>query len=218
MATGSTLSSVPPWIMGLRMQLRTALGPGWSVSPMRDKAKLFARFQNGERKSLVLPCLWLPASSSEILRTAETMHQLLQSGLSFDSAKAHVLGHSSGTLPGAASPTSPDFADLWEHFGNFKVKATGQVKLSTWQKDYLITGERLREDKPSQPESAKALLRAIGERWPPGSRRREIVVQHVAALCGGQWKRVSSRRNDGHLLHGSGRSWDPRPRSKRPFR
>ena len=149
---------------------------------MRYRPKLFARFDNGERKSVVLPCHWLPASSSEILRSAETMHQLLQSGLSFDSAKAHVIGQSSGALPGAPSPAGIDLPDLWERFGEFKFKTTGQVKLSTWQKDYRITGERLREIEPSGPESAKALLRAVGERWVHGTRRREIAVQHVAAM------------------------------------
>lgn len=205
MARSASPSSTPAWIEGLRMQLKLAVGTSWNVSPMRDKAKLFARFDDGSRKSMVLPCLWLPASSSEILRAAETMHQLIQSGLSFDKAKEHVLGPSGAALPGAASPSAVDLVEIWERFGDYKVRGTGQIKLSTWQKDYRITGGRLREVQSQSPASAKDLLRAIADRWDPGSRRREIAVQHMAAML--RWA-----IEEGHL---SAEQWTPPPKISR---
>jgi integrase len=71
---------------------------------------------------------------------------------------------------------------VWEAFGHHKVQRTGQIKPSTWQVDYGKTEKRLTEVAASALD-AKSLLTLASEAWPPGARRRQVVLQHLAAMC-----------------------------------
>jgi integrase len=164
------------------MQLRAEVGRAINVAAMRKKARLCVNFDVGPRKYVVLPMPWLPASSPDILQAALTLYRLLSSGMGLDAAKAQVVGSRHKAISKPASSSSLDLMGIWEKFGDYKVRGTGQIKPSTWQKDYRITGERLLEVQSSDFQSAKDLLRAISERWKPGTRRREIALQQVTAM------------------------------------
>lgn len=165
----------------------SSVGRAWSVSPMRGKAKLFARFDDGSRKSVVLPIPWVPASTSDILNTTVAIAQLVATGKSFDDAKNLVLGGGLGSLKALPAESSPDvdLINCWKTFGENKVHRTGQIKATTWAKDYAPTTARIAElacAEAKTPSTAKQLLAEAGLPWPPGSRRRQMVIQQLAAM------------------------------------
>lgn len=171
-------TAYPLWVRGMRANLLSSVGKAWSVSPMRGKAKLFVRFSNGARRSVVLPFAWVPAQGRDIQAAAEQIAAQVAAGVPLPKAAAPFTGK-----PGAALPpptTGGDLLAAWEAFGRFKV-GTGAIKSTTWAKDYRSSAARLIEVR-DQATTAKELLTAIGEQWPPGSRRRQIAVQHVAAM------------------------------------
>jgi len=149
---------------------------------MRGKAKLFVRYEDGTRKSVVLPYAWVRASARDIQTSSEQIAKQVATGLSLSDAADRVLGRTNGHLP--ARPASPggDLLGAWERFGQFKVHGTGQVKPSTWDKDYGATGRRLGELSTRDMITAKQLLSEVGACWDPGSRCRQIAVQQVAAM------------------------------------
>jgi integrase len=178
MATPQQDTAVPLWVRGLRANLLGSIGRPWSVSPMRGKAKLFVRFSDGSRRSVVLPYAWVPAQARDIQAAAEQIAAQLAAGIPLAEAAAPFTGNA-----GAAPPPPIAGGDLlaaWEAFGHHKV-TTGAIKPTTWAKDYRPSAERLAEVH-SRATTAKELLTAIGEQWPAGARRRQIAVQHVAAM------------------------------------
>jgi integrase len=188
MATPQQDTAYPLWVRGLRANLLGSIGRAWSVSPMRNRAKLFVRFSDGSRRSVVLPYAWVPAQARDIQAAAEQIAAQVAAGVPLTKAAAPFTGKPDAALP--PPTTGGDLMAAWERFGAFKV-GTGAIKASTWGRDYRPSAARLAEVS-ERATTAKELLGAIGERWPPGSRRRQIAVQHVAAML--RWS-----VDEGHL-------------------
>ncbi len=173
------MAASPLWVQGLRSQLRVAVGPAWRLAEQRGAAKLDVRFQDGSRRTVVLPYRWLPSDARAIQEGVERIAAGVAAGLSLQQAVKQLQG-------GAPAPAAPavnmetDLLATWESFGRFKV-STGSIKASTWSKDYAASAARLQKV-AGQAHNAKDLLTAIGEAWPAGARRRQIAVQHVAAM------------------------------------
>jgi integrase len=149
---------------------------------MRGSAKLFLRYADGKRKSVVLPYAWVPGSARDILTTTERIAELVATGLPLPDAADRLLGKRNGDQPAAPATAGDEILFTWERFGLYKVSVTGQVKASTWVKDYTATARRLRELAPKMPTTAKQLLGEVGQAWEPGSRSRQIAVRQVAAM------------------------------------
>ncbi|WP_193815604.1 hypothetical protein [Cyanobium sp. LEGE 06143] len=147
---------------------------------MRGKAKLFCRFADGSRQSVVLPFAWVPAQAREIQAAVEAIAGQVAAGASLAEATAPFTGRAAALPAPAAPPEEPDLLRLWRRFGEEKVRS-GRIKPTTWEKDYGQTG-RVLPQVVEQASNAKELLSQLGEKWPAGSRRRQIAVQHVAAM------------------------------------
>lgn len=173
----------PSWVIGLRNQLATTIGPAYRVTEQRGKAKLYVRFSNGSRATSVLPFKWVPAQAGAIQRAVEEIAQTMATGRAFKDAIKILngtIGNNSlvpNPLPGGAAE---QLLMIWERFGEYKVRRTGEIKASTWAKDYGQTGKRL--SAITNAVDAKALLSLAGEAWEPGSRRRQICCQHLSAM------------------------------------
>jgi len=173
------MADPPLWVKGLRSQLRMTVGPAWRLVEQRGAAKLDVRFQDGSRKTVVLPYRWLPADSRAIQECVEQIAAAVAAGLSLQQALKQIQG-------GAPAPAAPapdmetDLLSTWENFGRFKV-STGAIKPTTWSRDYASSAARLQKV-AGEAKNAKDLLTAVGEGWPAGARRRQIAVQHVAAM------------------------------------
>lgn len=178
MASKQQESAAPLWVRGLRANLMASVGRAWSVSPMRGKAKLFVRFGDGSRRSVVLPHEWVPAQAREIQAAVEKIAEQVAAGASLAEAAAPYTG--SQKAPPAQPAETPDLLQVWSRFGEDKVRS-GRIKPITWAKDYGQTGHRLAQVVEGA-SSAKQLLTKLGEKWPAGARRRQIAVQHVAAM------------------------------------
>ncbi|QPN65273.1 hypothetical protein [Synechococcus sp. CBW1006] len=145
---------------------------------MRGKAKLFVRFADGSRRSVVLPYAWVPAQAREIQAAVERIVEQVAAGSSLVEAAAPF----TGTQKAAPAPPAgtPDLMGIWSRFGEDKVRS-GRIKPTTWAKDYKQTEKRLSQVVEGST-NAKELLCTLGEKWPAGARRRQIAIQHVAAM------------------------------------
>jgi integrase len=179
MPTPQQAAAVPLWVRGLRANLLGSVGRSWGVIEQRGKAKVFVRFSDGTRRSVVLPYAWVPAQARSILQAVEVLSQALHAGRTLEEAMVAIRG-SSAPPPPVAHAVEDDLLAVWQAFGQFKV-GSGAIKPTTWAKDYAPSAARLVEVH-SSATTAKELLTAIGEQWPAGARRRQIVVQHITAM------------------------------------
>jgi integrase len=195
----------PVWVQGLRAQLRSTVGPAFRVGEQRGKAKLDVRFSDGSRGTAVLPVQWLPAQARTIQEHVERIAQQLALGRTLKQALESITGAiPQAPAPSIASDGQPLLA-AWEAFGNYKVIVSRQIKKTTWETVYSHTGKRLEAIAP-QVQDAKSLLALAGEAWETGTRRRQTVLQHLAAMC--RWA------VENELLRAE--SWTP-PSSLRSF-
>ncbi len=130
----------------------------------------------------MLPFAWMPAMARDILGTTERIAQLVATGLTLQEAADRVLGLRSPGAPTAPATAKGELLQAWERFGHYKVQVSGQVKASTWERDYSATTLRLEELALGNLTGAKQLLVEVGSAWEPGSRRRQIVVRQVVAM------------------------------------
>lgn len=172
------MTDSPLWVRGLRSQLAQTLGPAWRVYEQRGKTKLDVRFNDGSRQSAVLPYPWLPASARGIQDTVESVAADVAAGLELMEA----VGRIRGTTPSAplGRTEKSGLMEIWERFGDFK-RSTGAIKPTTWQRDYYTSAKRL-EEIHQTARNAKELLTEAGRKWPAGGRRRQIAIQHIAAM------------------------------------
>jgi len=171
----------PVWVQGLRAQLRSTVGPAFRVGEQRGKAKLDVRYSDGSRGTAVLPVQWLPAHARTIQELVERVAQQLALGRTLKQALESITGVTpQAPAPSAAADGRPLIA-AWEAFGHYKV-TRNRIKQQTWDTVYAQTGKRLEVIAP-QVQDAKSLLTLAGEAWEPGMRRRQTVLQHLAAMC-----------------------------------
>jgi len=171
----------PVWVQGLRAQLRSTVGPAFRVGEQRGKAKLDVRYSDGSRGTAVLPVQWLPAHARTIQELVERVAQQLALGRTLKQALESITGVTpQAPAPSAAADGRPLLA-AWEAFGHYKV-TRNRIKQQTWDTVYAQTGKRLEVIAP-QVQDAKSLLTLAGEAWDPGMRRRQTVLQHLAAMC-----------------------------------
>lgn len=147
---------------------------------MRGKAKVFCRFSDGSRRSVVLPFAWVPAQAREIQAAVEQLAIQVVAGASLQEAAAVFTGGRDPVPVPEPAPNGVALLEVWERFGQDKVRS-GSIKATTWAKDYGQTGKRLAQVVEGAG-NVKELLVKLGETWPAGSRRRQIAVQHVAAM------------------------------------
>ena len=172
--------SVTPWVQGLRSQLKLSVGPAYRVGEQRGKCKLDVRFEDGCRKTAVLPIPWLPAQAQLIQRAVEAIAGQVAMGLPLADAVATYAGATPAAPSAAAAPIQAQLMDAWEAFGHYKVQQTGQIKPTTWAEEYHYTAKRL--EQVADAVNAVKLLTRAGEAWKPGQRRRQITLQHIAAM------------------------------------
>jgi len=174
-------TDAPIWVQGLRTQLRSTVGPAFRIGEQRGRAKLDVRFADGSRGTAVLPVQWMPAQARGIQDAVEHVAKQLALGRSLRQAVDAL----TGATPGAPAPVIADrgkqLLSAWEAFGRYKVERTGQIKATTWKTDYGKTAKRLTAV-ASDASDAKNLLGLASTAWPPGSRRRQVVLQHLAAM------------------------------------
>ena len=174
-------ADAPIWVQGLRAQLRSTVGPAYRIGEQRGKAKLDVRFADGSRGTAVLPVQWIPAQARAIQDAVERVAKQLSVGRTLRQA----LDQLTGAIPNAPSAAAVDpgskLLATWEAFGRHKVDLTGEIKPSTWRVDYGKTAKRLAEV-ASDASDAKTMLTLAAAAWPPGSRRRQVVLQHMAAM------------------------------------
>lgn len=166
------------WVEALRHNVQVAAGRGWTVSPNHGRAKLFVSVAGGGRRSISLGIPWEPGEAGVILTAVRQIALATTGGLPLEAAAVQVLQRQQqAAVKPSSARTKP--LEVWEQFGSWKVE-TGQITASTWQAVYGPTGRRLRE--LSSVMGAEELLSAAGGPWPAGSRRRQIVLQHLAAM------------------------------------
>jgi len=168
-----------PWVQGLRSQLRQSIGTAWRIGEQRGKAKLDVRFSDGTRKTVVLPIPWLPAQARAIQDAVEQIATAVAAGHPLSDATNQIRGHSPPP-PIGSSTAAAELLETWQRFGESKLRS-GAIKPSTWSNDYATTAKRLNAV-AEEASNARELLTAVGEHWAPGARRRQIAVQHVAAM------------------------------------
>ena len=127
---------------------------------MRGKAKLFCRFADGSRQSVVLPFAWVPAQAREIQAAVETVAGQVAAGASLAEAAAPFTGKTAPLPAPQALPEGPDLLRLWRRFGEEKMRS-GRIKPTTWEKDYGQTG-RVLPQVVGQAGNAKELLTWLG--------------------------------------------------------
>ncbi len=195
----------PPWVQGLRAQLRATVGSAWRIGEQRSKAKLDVRFDDGTRAYAVLPLIWQPAQARAIQQMVEDLARQVAAGRTFKESLQAIVGRTPSAPVAAATPAADQLLTAWEAFGTHKVHRTGQIKQGTWDRDYGQTRKRL-EQVAHRALDARELLHAAGEAWEPGSRRRQITIQHLT-----QWLRWAV---DADLLAAD--RWSP-PAVLRPY-
>jgi integrase len=175
-------SDAPPWVQGLRAQLKSTVGPAYRLGEQSGKAKLDVRYADGTRGTAVLPFLWVPGQARHIQEVVERVAQQLAMGLTLRQALEVIRGKAVPPPERGIAPVGLELLAAWEAFGVYKVHRTGQIKDSTWLVDYGKSAKRL-QVVADKAVDAKSLLTLAGEAWPPGSRRRQVVLQHLAAMC-----------------------------------
>lgn len=171
----------PDWVQALRTLLRREIGPAWRVMEQRGKAKLDIRLEDGSRSYATLALPWEPASARAIQEAVERIAALVGQGQTLKAALASLNLSQNRAAPVAAkNKNSEILLAAWKSFGHYKVEMTGQIKPETWDKVYGRTEKRLKEviDSPD----AKTLLERAGTIWEPGSRGRQIALQHISSM------------------------------------
>lgn len=176
-------SSNPDWVQALRTLLRRELGPAWCVVEQRGKTKLNVRLDDGTRAYATLPISWEAASARAIQDAVEEVARLVRKGRTLKAAVEIV---SRTAERGAAAPaaarndSSHLLLECWKGFGDFKVSQSGQIKANTWKTVYARTEKRLMQ--VLHATDAKSLLEMAAAAWEPGSRSRQIALQHLSSM------------------------------------
>ncbi len=174
-------TDAPIWVQGLRTQLRSTVGPAFRIGEQRGRAKLDVRFSDGSRGTTVLPVQWMPAQARAIQDAVEHVAKQLALGRDLRQALDGLVGPTQNVPAPVIADQGKQLLNIWEAFGRYKVERTGQIKATTWKTDYGKTAKRLAAV-VSDASDAKSLLTLASEAWPPGSRRRQVVLQHLAAM------------------------------------
>ena len=173
-------SETEPWVSSLRTFIRDALGNSWQVKDKGGATNLRIRLDDGTRvyRNLGLP--WCKASASSIRESVEEIHDLvIHKNISVNEAVERVKQTRSKT-PEAARRANPKLLiSAWENYANYKVNVSGDVSPKTWQIEY---GKTFRKLKQVAAANATELLIEIGKSYEPGSRSRQIRVQHIEAF------------------------------------
>jgi len=175
-------TSNPDWVQALRTLLRSEIGSAWCVVEQRGRTKLNVRLDDGTRAYATLPISWDAASARAIQDAVEEVARLVRKGRSLKAAVATVSGtveKAPAAPAGARSDSSQQLMAAWRAFGDFKVRED-KIKLSTWNSVYRRTERRLVQ--ALHAESADELLEMAAATGKPGSRGRQIALQHLAAM------------------------------------
>ncbi len=197
-------SETEPWVSSLRTFIRDALGTSWQVKDKGGTTNLRIRLDDGTRiyRNLGLP--WCKASAAGIRESVEEIHELvIHQKVSVEEAVERVKQTRSKTPRAARRPNPKLLITAWESYENYKVKVSGDVSPKTWQIEYGKTFRRLKEVAAA---NANDLLIEIGKKYEPGSRSRQIRIQHTAAFL-----RWATSRASGHFLPAD--NWTPPPKN-----
>ena len=92
-------SDAPPWVQGLRAQLKSTVGPAYRLGEQSGKAKLDVRYADGTRGTAVLPVLWVPGQARHIQEVVERVAQQLAMGLTLRQALEVIRGNAVPPCP-----------------------------------------------------------------------------------------------------------------------
>ena len=229
-------SEAPDWVQSMRTFLRGEIGPSWQLMERRGKTvSLGVRLDDGTRVYRNLPVFWERAQQSKIQELVLEVHELVikKNVCSFEEAIERI-NKSNSEVPSATDRANPMLLlAAWEKYEHYKVKQKGDVSQANWNREYggrinnEINPPRLKdkgktylrlkqiaktatnsnellikigdyEDKYKKPEPVKPLE--------PGSRSRQIRVQHIAAFL-----RWATSKKSGYLLKPE--NWSAPPRN-----
>ncbi|MCP9930607.1 hypothetical protein KBY82_07415 [Cyanobium sp. AMD-g] len=171
----------PPWVASLRALLKTSHGFGWTVREIHGHVQLTHRYPDGSRSSAVLDLPWSPEAATAVaVRVQEIRSRMESQGLGLKEA-ADLL-----QAPAAAVQGAIDWPGLVERFRKHKVEDTGDVSAATFEAVYrpiMWQVQGVMGTRPI-PRDGRALLAALCDRYggEPGSRGRQIRIQHAAQL------------------------------------
>ncbi|WP_320667438.1 hypothetical protein [Prochlorococcus sp. MIT 1307] len=195
----------PDWVQGLRTHLRDNLSPHWQVIERKGRrACLGIRLEDGSRIYRNLPAYWERAQEPRIRKLADEIFELhMVKKVPLDEAIERVKKTNSDGPRASRRPNPKLLITAWESYGNYKVKVSGDVSQKTWDVEYGKTFRRLKEVAAS---NANDLLIEIGKQNEPGSRSRQIKVQHIAAFL-----RWATSKASNHFLPAD--NWTPPPKN-----
>ena len=197
-------SETEPWEQSLRTILRDTVGLNWQVKENKGKAKIRIRFDDESRVEKALGLEWCKANSSNIRESVTEIHDLvIHQKVSVDEAVERVKKTRSKAPKAARKPNPKLLITAWESYKNYKVKVSGDVTQKTWDVEY---GKTFRQLNQVATTNANDLLIEIGKSYEPGSRSRQIRVQHIAAFL-----RWATSRSSGHFLPAD--NWTPPPKN-----
>ncbi len=193
-----------PWVQSLRTFLRDSVGPKWQVREIRGKSYLAVRYEGEKRVFRNLGFTWSRGNAAQIREAVEEIYDLVvRKSISLEEAVERVKKTKVATPKTAKRANPKALLNAWEKYESFKVKVAGDVTQDTWNKEYGKTFRRLKEVAAA---NANDLLIEVGKKYEPGTRSRQIRVQHVAAFL-----RWAVSKQSGYLLPED--AWTPPPKN-----
>ena len=197
-------SEAEPWVQNLRGFLRDSVGTQWQVRNIRGMAYLAVRFEDKKRVERNLGLNWSRGNAAKIRDAVEEIFDLVvRKHIGLNEALLRVKTTKSDK-PKAVRRANPKLLlSAWEQYESYKVKVAGDVTQDTWDKEYGKTFRRLKEVAAA---NVNDLLIEVGKKYEPGTRSRQIRVQHVAAFL-----RWAVSKQSGYLLPED--AWTPPPKN-----
>jgi integrase len=177
---GLPMDSSPRWVATLRNALKGEHGRGWSVREKYGRVQITRRFEDGTRSAVDTAIGWDPAAVRPTLELIAAIRERME-GQQLGLRDAYrMLADAPQTQPGAI-----DWPAVVERYRDARI-GSGQIKLSTWQRDCAYRMERALkclEARPT-PRDGRGLLERYRQRWcgAAGTTGRKRQLLDVAAL------------------------------------
>ena len=176
-------ASTEPWEERLRKAVREQHPFGYSIRPIRGQIQVQRYWlDTGKRETAMLPLEWHKSSQRDLLNALDGINKALTRGLGLKDAVRLVFDLRD--VPNVRV----NWSEVLDLFRRYKIE-TGDVKESTWDKEYKPRLEWFVEqlNSPSGANDATKALEAMrvgrnGQGGEPGSRGRKLRVQYAAQM------------------------------------
>ena len=176
-------ASTEPWEERLRKAVREQHPFGYSIRPIRGQIQVQRYWlDTGKRETAMLPLEWHKSSQRDLLNALDGINKALTRGLGLKDAVRLVFDLRD--VPNVRV----NWSEVLDLFRRYKIE-TGDVKESTWDKEYKPRLELFVEqlNSPSGANDATKALEAMrvgrnGQGGEPGSRGRKLRVQYAAQM------------------------------------